>query len=399
VPDAVAAPDFPPSSVAYIRWFWHQIEPAPGQYRWDVIDLALDEARRHGQTLDIRLAPYDPHDPLPEWFRRSGARRANKPTDKDGNIWSPDATDPLYIQHWSALVRAAGARYDGHPCLNSVDISSVGYWGEGWGPYLPDWDTQKRLIDIYIESFPNTPLLVNFDALPALRYGVGRGAGWRLDCWGDLDGQVDPNFIHMFDRYPQQVLRAGIQDAWQRSPVSLEVCGTPASWRRRGYSDAQLQSIFDQALRWHASTVNIKSTRIPPEWKATFEAFQKRLGYRLVLRRIDYPRSVRAGSMAPVQMWWLNAGSAPPYTAFTLALQLRSASTQALLPLAADVRKWLPGDAVHDASVYIPDGLAPGEYRLRVALLDPRTRLPAVPLAIAGRQSDGWYDLGAIRIE
>jgi hypothetical protein len=36
---------------------------------------------------------------------------------------------------------------------------------------------------------------------------------------------------------------------------------------------------------------------------------------------------------------------------------------------------------------------------LRVALLDPRTRVPAIRLAVTGRQSDGWYDLGKIAME
>jgi hypothetical protein len=47
----------PDSSVAYLRWFWHQLEPEQGKYRWDIIDSALNEARKHGQTLDIRLMP------------------------------------------------------------------------------------------------------------------------------------------------------------------------------------------------------------------------------------------------------------------------------------------------------------------------------------------------------
>lgn len=399
VADAAVKPDFPESTIAYIRWFWHQIEPEPGKYRWDIIDLALEEARKHGQTIDFRIAPYDRRDPLPEWYRASGARRANKPTDKDGNIWSPDSADPLYLKHWSALIRAAGERYDGHPFLNCVDISTVGYWGEGWGPYLPDWGTQKLLIDVCFEAFRRTPLLMNFDELPALKYGVAQGAGWRLDCWGDLGGQVDKTFSHPYDRYPQQVLWAGIQDAWQRSPVSLETCGTPASWKQRGYNERQLQYIFDQALRWHASTINIKSTRIPPEWKKAFEEFEKKVGYRLILRKLEYPRSVRADHMAPIHMWWLNAGVAPPYAEFTLAVQLHAAGAGAVIRTSTDVRKWLPGDAVYDSTFYVPGDLKAGEYRFRVALLDPRTGLPAVPLAIEGRQADGWYDLGAIRVE
>lgn len=399
VADASPAPDFPASSVAYVRWFWSQLEPAPGKYRWEIIDTALDEARRHHQKLDLRMMPYDNRNPLPEWYRNSGARRANQPPDKDGAIWSPDASDPRYAGQWNALVRAAGARYDGHPWLDAVDISTVGYWGEGWGPYLPDWATQKALIDVYFEAFPRTPLLVNFDALPALKYAAERGAGWRLDCWGDLGGQVDKSFSHMLDRYPQQVVRAGIQNVWQRSPVSLETCGTPGSWKQRGYGVRELRYIFDQAIRWHVSTVNTKSTPLPPEWKGEFEEFQKRIGYRFILRRLEYPGAVRAGQMAAVHMWWLNAGCAPVYGDYALAVELRSSASHAVIRTAAEVKSWLPGDAVFDSSIYVPDSLPAGDYRFRVALVDARTGEPAIRLAIEGRQADGWYDLGAIHVD
>jgi len=53
---------------------------------------------------------------------------------------------------------------------------------------------------------------------------------------------------------------------------------------------------------------------------------------------------------------------------------------------------------VVDQLVYVPDSLKPGTYRVRLALLDPRTNQPAVRLAIKGRESDGWYNLGAINI-
>ncbi|HMC62442.1 MAG TPA: beta-galactosidase [Candidatus Solibacter sp.] len=79
-------------------WFWSQLEPERGKYRWDIIDTALDQARRHGQKLDMRLMPYDQSNPLPQWYQNSGARRANRPTGQDEKVWSPDASDPLYIQ-------------------------------------------------------------------------------------------------------------------------------------------------------------------------------------------------------------------------------------------------------------------------------------------------------------
>src|SRR6476619_6841365 len=116
---------FPDTSIAYCRWFWNELQPAAGHIRWEIIDTALDEARQHHQTLAIRLMPYDEEHPLPEWYRNSGARRANKLTDKDGRVWQPDFSDPLYLKYWNTLVAEAGARYDGHPFLDSVDISSV----------------------------------------------------------------------------------------------------------------------------------------------------------------------------------------------------------------------------------------------------------------------------------
>jgi hypothetical protein len=384
---AGTAPDFPRSTISYCRWFWETLEPAKGEVRWSILDQALEAVARHGQTLAIRLMPYDQKHPLPEWYRNSGAKRANKEGEP---IWEPDFSDPLYLEHWGALVRAAGKRYDGDPRLEFVDISSVGYWGEGWSNYMPAFEHQKKLIDIWFDAFPSTPLLMNFDEPEALHYGTARGAGWRFDCLGDMR----PKWSHMLDFYPLQIVRAGVGDVWQHAPVSFETCGVPESWHRQGW-DARY--ILDEALRWHVSSLNVKSSAIPAEWKPLFDEFQKRMGYRFELRRIEYPAQVHPGSNAMVRMWWVNAGVAPVYRPYTLALRFRGAG-EGVVELPVDIRKWLPGDALFEEPIGVPD-LPPGKYRLETAILDRRTHQPEIALGIAGRQQDGWYDLGEIAVE
>ncbi len=382
------APDFPPSTISYCRWFWATIEPEKGKIRWDILDSALAEAARHGQTLDIRLMPYDQKHPLPVWYQQSGAKRMNQAGDK---IWEPDFSDPLYLRHWGDLVRDAGKRYDGDVRLDAVDISSVGYWGEGWSEFMPAFAVQKKLIDIWIEAFPATHLLMNFDEPEALHYGTGRGAGWRLDCVGDMRQK----WSHMLDFYPEQMVRAGIQDSWKQSPVSLETCGVPGSWKKQGWD---VNYILAESLRWHVTSMNVKSSAIPADWKPAFDALQKRMGYRLELRRFEYPPAMRAGKMIPVKMWWVNSGVAPLYRPYVLALQWMSESRQAIVEFSVDTRKWLPGDALLEDAVPVPN-LPAGNYTIRVALLDPATRRPAIQLGIAGKRADGWYELGSVRLE
>ena len=117
--------------------------------RWEILDEALRQAHAHHQALAIRLMPYDQKHPLPEWYQKSGARRANQPTDKDGDIWQPDFADPLYLKYWGAVVAAAGARYDGHPDLDSVDLSALGRRLELVQPIR----VAEELVDIWLEAF------------------------------------------------------------------------------------------------------------------------------------------------------------------------------------------------------------------------------------------------------
>jgi hypothetical protein len=381
--------DYPPTSLAYVRWYWNVLEPEKGSYNWKLIDDSLLQANRHGQTLQIRLMPQSQiGTELPEWYMKEA--HGFIVTENNQQIWQPDYNDPKFVQHWGALIRESGRRYDGHPWLESVDLGALGYWGE-WHTYtrptmMPGWEIRKQLLDIYLESFKKTPLLMLIGGEEALKYATDRGAGWRADSLG---GGSQPD-------YGTRIASVGISDVWKKAPVVFEVGRTFGAHKQSGSPDIDVT--MAEALRWHASSINAKSSPIPKEWAAKFLEFNDRLGYRFELRRMEYRGKVRTGSMMPLRMWWVNTGVAPVYRKYALAIELRNAKGAGLIRLENDLTKWLPGDDILvDTPICIPN-LEPGTYRVRVGLLDPYTDKPAIKLAIMGRTEDNWHDLGAIEV-
>jgi len=413
--------DHPPTSLAYFRVNWRFVEPAPRQYAWEMIDRALATAASRGQALLLRISPYEAEEmDVPDWYRRMVGEEG----DLGNSKWRTDPENPLYVEYFGGLVRSLGARYDGHPDLEAVDVAIVGYWGEGSGGHLLRDETRKALVGAYLEGFQKTPLLyqpLNGDApdpafllegLPIAASwpdgrtnGTGPGMrhlGWRLDCLGDLGFWKDrvPDWAHMFDVYPQQIVQSGMAEAWRTAPVSLEICGTFLSWRdKQGYGEKEVRSIFDQALKWHVSSFNAKSSPVPPEWAPLVDDWLKKMGYRFVLRKLTYPARVRPHGALPFTTWWENRGVAPCYRDFALALRLVGKERTVVRLTDADVRSWLPGDSLYDDRVFLPRDLPEGVYELQVGIVDRQTREPRVRLAIEGRSADGWYPMGPITVE
>jgi hypothetical protein len=166
-------------------------------------------------------------------------------------------------------------------------------------------------------------------------------------------------------------------------------------WKNRGWD---LDYIIEQSLKWHISSFNNKSSAVPDEWRPQVRRWLNRMGYRLVLRRFTYPETVASPGKVAFTSWWENKGVAPCYRRFPVALRLRGDKRSEVLLTGADIRKWLPGDAVYDDAVFLPADLPPGAYDLQIGILDPQTRMPKVKLAIEGIDGEGWYTLGRIDV-
>ena len=404
--------NYPQTTTAYWRVYWRYLQPEKGKYRWDLIDQALDSARRRGQRLVLRIPSYgttQPAEDVPDWYREMVGSKTDFAYSNPVNKWLVDGNDPRYAEYYGGFIRELGKRYDGHPDLEAVDLSICGAWGEGGGAGLLTTDAMHNLVDSYVKFFTHTPLLVMLMDEKADKYAssLGINIGYRADCLGDLGfwAKQQNGWTHMYDYYPESIIKYGLQDAWKKAPVSFEICGTLLSWRdHEHYGPAEVKYIFDEALKWHMSFFNAKSSPVPKEWEPLVNDWLKKMGYRFVLKRFKYPRQVKRGEKLAFESWWENKGVAPCYTDYPLAIRLYRKDRSKVFLTAADIRDWLPGDNLYNSGVFLPFDMPAGEYHIEIAILDKNTdaagwQKPRVKLAIAGMDAEGWYDLGKIIVE
>jgi hypothetical protein len=262
----------------------------------------------------------------------------------------------------------------------------------GTGVEMPTWETRKAIIDAWCNAFPKTPKVMLIGDEQGMTYAASRGCGWRADCLGDMGG-FSKTWNHMDNLYLQQLGKTGTQESWRVGPVAFESCWDMNKWAEEGWDIAY---IFGYALNCHASYVNNKSARIPAGTRPEIERFLRRIGYRLVLRRLEHTETVQAGSKLALLMQWENVGCAPPYSDFLLAVRLGPGTPPTVTD--TSVKGWLPGTRDVSLSVDVPKDLAPGPHDLSLAVVDPTTHEPALRLAIAGRAEDGWYPLSRVTL-
>ncbi len=388
-----------PTTVAYCRWFWALMEPEKGNYDFSTIDAALETCRQRGQTLAVRLMAYgSSRQPgVPEWYSDRYPMTINR--SKRVEFPCPVHDGPEYLEHWGGFVREFARRYDGNPLLETIDVTYIGPWGEGAGEC--GVEQCRRFAELWQEAFVRTPRLALI-AGDQMREAIATGSGWRCDCFGDLRAGGNPHvprhlsWNHMFDCYPEAVVKAAAAEAWKRAPVHFETCWVPMYWYRNGFD---VDFILAQGLKYHGTYFMPKYTALPQPWMDKLAAFCRKLGYRFVFRQAGFDAEADRGGSFRFQCWIENVGVAPIYRRYDFALRLRQAGREAVIPLKhVDVRTWLPGDVWLDERIDVPKGLEPGWTELSAGLIDPESQKAKVSFAVKEQYSDRWVPLEGIRL-
>lgn len=413
-----------PETVAYRRpqYGWRDQNPAEGVYDWSAVDADLQQAAAEGKQFSFRLytmsSPWEGGHRVPDWVLNKGAVILD-----NGEV---DYSNCTYQAEWGRFVEAMRQKYDGHPNLAFLDISGYGNYNEwSWQEqtdtreYYLDYQARQRLADAFIggadtiecrdewgewqtvsysyAGFHSTQLLMPFAGIQqSSRYVAERrpDVGIRHDCLGSAR-HADTLLDKIGDL---------VDATWPYAPIVYEFCPDEAG------SEEFLEEAADLLQRTHASLVH----DVAPGAIAQDDlvALLGGVGYQFAFTEATFPAVATPGRSFDFRLTWVNQGYAPAYPKmgqyFELRLYLVAADetvAQAWL-LDAGMAGWrpadpLPGDPPEQTiRARLTPGLAvaPGQYTLRVAIVDTRTGRP-IGLANDGRDEQGHYGLGSLRME
>jgi hypothetical protein len=410
--------DFPGLSTVYLRVPWAFLEPEEGKFNWALLDTPAQRWIAKGKRAAFCVTCSENWLAFgtPEWVRKAGARgylyEFGKGRSDKGWCWDPDFGDPIFLQKLEHFLTAMAARYDGNPNVAFVDVGSYGLWGEGhtlMSSQVPEAEARelvKKHMDLHVKLFKKTLLVINDDVagptkpgrhFPETDYALVKGLTLR-------DNSI---LVHPAPNawYHSEMA----QEFWPHWPVILEHEHYGSSRAIKAWGDGSL--LLKAVEDYHASYLSIHWwPRIElEENRALIERINRRMGYRLQLRELTWPREAVIGRGFSVSSTWANAGVALCYPGGFMALTLKDRKNGIVAVLAdegLDLRELKPGPpgkapVTEHVSEFVAGLVAPvtlpGEYDLYVSV-GLRDGTPRIALPLAGDDGQRRYKLGQIAL-
>ena len=406
--------------IGYFREDWSVLEPeAQGKHRFDeyfapIFDLWVNRWHRR---VAFRFMSENMHSRrkyvTPKWVFDQGV-----PSVTLKGLYTKEQIDPVfwddrYLAVQERFIADLGKHLDGRPGLEFIDIGSIGEWGEmhlaRWTPEMLQQTgfslaryiaAYRRLIDAFARAFPRTRVFLNVGDYEAINdYAAIKGLHFRQDGLTPSGPSADVG-----KRFYRSYALRGVV-------CNYELHSGYDEMKKKGWGvrETLAKGLEDPISYLHINLMSYRQlAKAPEEVKEAVTDAARRVGFRFVLTELRCNKTLRLSGDTParllVEHTWKNEGVAPCYASYALRWTLtdpqgRSAAEQLVYP-ARPTTVWGPGEEVTLKDVVsVPAGTPPGEYRLRVAMVEPENPSLRVQLGIGGRDADGRYDLCSLPAE
>jgi hypothetical protein len=253
-------------------------------------------------------------------------------------------------------------------------------------------EIQKVIGEAYEKAFKNTKLTVRYPET-----FLEQNVGFYWDSFAVPENEDCGNLIVRRNVWRTQMITGETAYDWgDQSLLGGSPDGTLLRNDSTDYVISWIRKVNASSLGWVADY-----SPHDPLISGNAALMQKALGYRFVVTSAMYPPSVEPGRRLPVALTVTNVGSAPFYYQWPVQLSLLDDSRRLVFSdyIHVDIRNWTPGRTYKVIDTFeIPEDLAPGEYIIALAVLDPAGFVPSLRFANKNYYSGGYTPLGRIGI-
>ena len=390
------------SKLQQATFAWSDLEPRKGVYNWARLEKNWGNVAATGKRVGFRIAAAIPGSGeihTPQWLIDEGVAMRSYSIDGHEGL-APDWDDPKFLAAHHDFIRALGAKYDNDPRVAWIDIGSYGFWGE-WHVWLNDslaatQATKQVILEDYFAAFPTKAKVIAFDDDFATKYVTDHGGGIRNDCLGTKESN---------DWYLESLNRIDntMNDRiWKTAIITGEFCGS-----NRGAIEGTTERFdlnYEFIKKTHWSFIGSAGGAIEQQseqHRKNLDKLHKTLGYRFVLREVNFQDSITKGDTLNLKIKVENKGVAPIYFQWPLVLYFFDDQQNIVLkqPLDVHIRSWLPGTSTVSTKIIIPDQLKPGKYDMKLAIHDPDSNQPAIMFANKGEDDQKRYLVGRLTVK
>ena len=398
--------DFPGLNHLYLRFDWGDVETAEGVYDFSYLDEIMDKWGALGYRFSLRVCTYEGHALLnhatPAYVYEKGAKCYALENDKI----QPDFGDPIFLECLERFMAVFGARYNGDPRIECIDVGTIGTWGEGHTVegdcVIYPLELVKKHFDLHAKYFPDTYILINDDHVVGrfakgqeemqeiLDYAVARGFGVQ-------DDSICCDYYFQMNGYDTMRAPWAFERLAENAPNAIEMA-------HYTYIKPRYESYFRDGFTAMEAYKNARATfagfhGYPRDWLKNeyylTEYCANRLGYWYFLTGAVLPEWTST-AYNTLELDLENRGWARAYWPFDLKLRLKNEQGSYIIPLDADNRAWMPDAPVTLTLRVNATGVPEGEYDVAVGLFEGET-----PIKLAIKETalaDGFYTIGRTRV-